>query len=80
METQLFMGRGQLVPRLIAQVGSKKFAMNLLKKRGHIDAQGNLTPAGQVRNSMTAEERALDRDNDGRPRIYDPLTNSTKLI
>ena len=29
---------------------------------------------------MTAEERALDRDNDGRPRIYDPLTNSTKLI
>ena len=80
METQKFMGRGQLVPRLIAQVGSKNFAMNLLKQRGDMDANGNLTAAGQERNNMTAEERALDRDNDGRPRTYDPTTNSTKLI
>tara|TARA_R100001594_G_scaffold1168_6_gene4916 strand:- start:1905 stop:2147 length:243 start_codon:yes stop_codon:yes gene_type:complete len=80
METQEFMGRGQLVPRLIAQVGSKNFAMTLLKQRGDMDADGNLTAAGQERNSMTAEERALDRDNDGRPRTYNPLTNSTKLL
>ena len=33
METQRFMGRGQLVPRLIAQVGNRNFAMNLLKQR-----------------------------------------------
>jgi len=45
-----------------------------------MDADGNLTAAGQERNNMTAEERALDRDNDGRPRTYDPITNSTKLI
>ena len=80
METQRFMGRGQLVPRLIAQVGSRNFAMNLLKQRGHMDAAGNLTPSGQLRNNMTAEERALDRDNDGRPRKYNPSTNSTTLI
>lgn len=80
METQLFMGRGQLVPRLIAQVGNRNFAMNLLKNRGHMDSMGNLTPAGQLRNNMTAEERALDRDNDGRPRTYNPSTNSTTLI
>ena len=75
METQRFMGRGQLVPRLIAQVGNRDFAMNLLKQRGHMDAAGNLTPSGQLRNNMTAEERALDRDNDGRPRKYNPSTN-----
>ena len=80
METQLFMGRGQLVPRLIAQVGNKSFAMNILKQRGHMNASGNLTQAGQARNNMTAEERALDRDNDGRPRKYNPLTNSTTLL
>jgi len=80
METQRFMGRGQLVPRLIAQVGNRNFAMNLLKQRGHMDAYGNLTPAGQLRNNMTAEERALDRDSDGRPRIYNPSTNSTTLL
>jgi len=39
METQRFMGRGQLIPRLIAQVGSRDFAMNLLKKRGHMDGR-----------------------------------------
>ena len=45
METQRFMGRGQL-----------------------------------ERNNMTAEERALDRDNDGRPKKYNPSTNSTTLM
>jgi len=80
METQRFMGRGQLIPRLIAQVGNRDFAMNLLKKRGHMDAAGNLTPSGEKRNNMTAEERALDRDNDGRPRKYHSLTNSTTLL
>ena len=74
------MGRGQLIPRLIAQVGNRDFAMNLLKKRGHMDAAGNLTPSGEKRNNMTAEERALDRYNDGRPRKYHSLTNSTTLL
>ena len=73
------MGRGQLVPRLIAQVGDRDFAMNLLEQRGHVDSVGNLTPSGQKRNNMTAEERALDRDNDGRSRKYNPSTNSTTL-
>ena len=45
-----------------------------------MDAYGNLTPAGQLRNNMTAEERALDRDSDGRPRTYNPSTNSTTLL
>ena len=36
METQRFMGGGELVNRLTAQVGSKSFAISLLKKRGDI--------------------------------------------
>ena len=80
METQRFMGRGQLVPRLIAQVGDRNFATNLLKQRGHMNSAGDLTTSGQERNNMTAEERALDRDNDGRPKKYNPSTNSTTLM
>ena len=33
MATQKFMGEGQLVNRLAAQVGSKELAITLLKKR-----------------------------------------------
>ena len=61
MSTLQFMGRGELVPRLIAQVGSEAFAKNLLKKRGHMNADGTLTAQGEKRNQMTAEERAFDR-------------------
>jgi hypothetical protein len=60
-ETQKHMGRGELVDRLAAQVGSKGMAIALLKKRGHMDKSGKLTKKGQKRNNMTAEERAKDR-------------------
>ena len=61
MTTQKFMGRGQLVDRLAAQVGSKDTAIAILKKRGQMNEDGTLTAAGQKRNAMTAEERAKDR-------------------
>ena len=61
MATQKFMGRNQLVDRLAAQVGNKDAAVAILKKRGHMRADGTLTAAGQKRNMMTAEERAKDR-------------------
>lgn len=61
MTTQKFMGRNQLVDRLAAQVGSKDTAIAILKKRGQMKDDGTLTAAGQKRNLMTAEERAVDR-------------------
>jgi len=61
MTTQKFMGRNQLVDRLAAQVGNKDTAIAILKQRGQMDANGELTAAGQKRNMMTAEERAKDR-------------------
>ena len=57
METQKFMGRNQLVKRLIAQLGGDKgFAYALLKRRGDMNADGTLTAKGQERNKMTASE------------------------
>jgi len=84
MATQKFMGAGQLIDRLTAQVGSRDTAMGILQKRGHVDAKGNLTAAGKVRNSMTAEERALDRaaKKQSRPPEafkYNPNTNRATL-
>ena len=61
MVTQKFMGKGKLISRLAAQVGSKGMAIALLKKRGDMDASGKLTPKGEKRNKMTAAERAKDR-------------------
>ena len=61
METQKFMGRHQLIDRLAAQIGSRQAAIEVLQKRGHVDAKGNLTAEGKRRDAMTAEERALDR-------------------
>ena len=84
METQRFMGRNQLVKRLAAQVGSKSFAISLLKKRGDLDASGNLTTEGRKRDAMTAEERAIDRASkeSGKSKTlykYDPTTNRATL-
>ena len=74
--TQAFMGRNQLVSRLVAQVGSDK-AGSILEKNGHA-VNGKLTPKGEARNQMTAEERAIDRS--GNPSaVYDPATNSTSV-
>lgn len=85
MTTQKFMGRGQLIDRLAAQVGDRDTAISILQKRGHLMADGKtLTPKGRERNLMTAEERAKDRATkaSGRPATsytYNPVTNRAKL-
>jgi hypothetical protein len=85
MTTQKFMGANSLVDRLAAQVGSRELAIGLLRKRGQMEeGSEKLTAAGQARNSMTAEERALDRasKSSGKPSnnyVYDPRTNRAKL-
>ena len=78
------MGRNSLVDRLAAQVGSKSFAIALLKKRGDLTPSGELTAKGMQRNKMTAEERAIDRASkeSGKPAseyTYDPTTNRATL-
>jgi hypothetical protein len=84
METQKFMGANQLVDRLAAQVGDRGMAIGILQKRGHLDSQGKLTEAGQKRNAMTAEERALDRaakrsKTPASKFKYNPATNRATL-
>ena len=84
METQAHMGRNSLIDRLSAQVGSKSFAIALLKKRGDLTPSGELTAKGMQKNKMTAEERAIDRASkeSGRPASdysYDPTTNRATL-
>jgi hypothetical protein len=84
METQAHMGRNSLIDRLSAQVGSKSFAIALLKKRGDLTPSGEFTAKGMQRNKMTAEERAVDRASkeSGRPASnysYDPTTNRATL-
>ena len=84
MATQRFMGKGQLVDRLMAQVGSRSLAMGILKKRGDMADSGELTVKGRKRNNMTAEERAKDRASKASGKldssfIYNPRTNTTKL-
>jgi hypothetical protein len=79
--TQRFMGAGQMLDRLSAQVGSREEAINILQKRGHLQADGKTwTAAGAKRNAMTAAERAKDREatRTGLPASlfhYDPKTN-----
>lgn len=78
------MGRNSLIDRLSAQVGSKSFAISLLKKRGDLTPSGELTAKGMQRNKMTAEERAIDRASkeSGKPAsdyTYDPTTNRATL-
>ncbi len=79
------MGRNQLVKRLAAQVGSKSFAISLLKKRGDLTSSGSLTAKGSKRNAMTAEERAIDRASkeSGKSKTqykYNAKTNRATLI
>jgi len=73
METQAFMGTGELIPRLMAQVGSASFGMALAKKNGFINTDGSMSDLGMARNGMTAEQRAIDRA--GGTGIYNPTTN-----
>lgn len=84
MSTQKHMGRGSLIKRLTAQVGSEKEAIAILKKRGHMDDEGKLTAKGRERDRMTAEERAKDRASkvSGRSAsayTFSPKTNSARL-
>lgn len=84
MATQKFMGKGQLIERLTAQVGSRKLAIGILQKRGDLKADGNTyTEKGMKRNAMTAEERAKDRASKrtGLPTSkfsYNPKTNNVR--
>ena len=86
MATQKFMGKGQLINRLAAQVGDRELAISLLQKRGQLKADGKtLTKEGKARDSMTAEERAKDRasKSSGKPAnnfSYDASTNRTKSL
>jgi hypothetical protein len=83
MQTQKFMGRGQLLERLTAQVGDRNKAIAILQSRGHLEADGRTyTEEGMKRNMMTAEERAKDRASKYTGRSaedfgYNPKTNTT---
>jgi len=85
MATQKFMGKGQLIDRLAAQVGNKDSAIKILQDRGQLKADGKtFTAEGAKRNAMTAEERAIDRatKKSGKPKTaytYNPKTNTAKL-
>ena len=69
MATQKFMGRNQLVDRLTEQMRTQSGApkdpeaaarANLIARK-MMTEDGKLTTLGKSRDSMTAEERALDR-------------------
>ena len=85
MTTQKFMGANNLVDRLAAQVGSRETAVGLLRKRGHMEeGPEKLTAAGQVRDNMTAKERAVDRatkssSKPAKAYTYNPNTNRATL-
>jgi len=84
VETQAFMGRNQLYPRLSAQVGSSNLAKNILINRGDMNLDGSFTNKGEIRNSMTASERAIDRaskssGNSPSNYTYNPTTNRATL-
>jgi len=92
MTTQKFMGAGQLIERLTEQMRTQSnapkdpraAAIEVLQKRGHLEADGKtFTKSGAVRNAMTAEERAKDRaaTKTGKPATsftYNPRTNLAK--
>jgi hypothetical protein len=65
MVTQEHLGRGQLINRLTAQVGSRTKAIGILINRGDLEPDGKtFTAKGLKRNHMTAAERAKDRASD----------------
>ena len=79
-------GRNDLIDRLTAQIGgNREMAVQILRDRGHIEPHTeNFTAEGAVRNSMTAEERAKDRQSriSGKPTTafkYNPRTNRATL-
>lgn len=84
MATKKHMGKNKLVKRLAAQVGNEGAAITILKKRGHMTADGKLTKEGKKRDNMTAAERAKDRaakESGKSPKDYkyNPDTNTATL-
>jgi hypothetical protein len=82
MESQEYLGKGQLVDRLMSQVKNRDFAINILKDRGDMAADGSLTMEGMERDSMDAEERAIDRKSKTDPRelSYNAKTNEATPV
>jgi hypothetical protein len=92
MSTQKHMGAGQMLERLTEQMRTqtnppkdpRAAAIEVLQKRGHLEADGKtFTKGGAIRNAMTAEERAKDRaaKRTGMPAssfTYNPGTNLAK--
>ena len=83
-ESQNFMGKNQLFNRLTDQVGDGNLAKNILINRGHMNKDGSLTYEGQIRDNMTAEERAINRassksGNVSSHYVYNPITNKATL-
>lgn len=79
-----FLGRGQLLNRLAYQTGNRDMAKQILIDRGHMRADGTLTPAGIKRDNMTAAERAIERaaKESGKPKhkfSYDAKTNRASM-
>lgn len=85
IQTKKHMGRNQLIDRLAAQVGNRDMAVGILQDRGMLlPGTETLTKKGAIRNSMTAEERAIDRaaTRSGRSKsdyVYSPTTNRATL-
>jgi proline racemase len=92
MATQKFMGAGQLVDRLREQLRTQKnpptdldgAVRSILQARGHMDKHGKLTKEGQIRNAMTAKDRALDRASTRTGKSadafkYNPSTNRATI-
>ena len=79
METTRFTGRGELIPRLMEQLGGNQaFAIKMMQKNGFLETDGTLSDKFYKRNNMTADERALTRDNSSTlTHDYDILTNDT---
>jgi hypothetical protein len=79
------MGKNSLIDRLTAQVGNRDTALEILRQRGHVEKNSDkLTAAGQVRDNMTAEQRALDRAHERTGKQlsslkYDPKTNRATI-
>tara|TARA_R110002072_G_scaffold86749_1_gene195693 strand:- start:290 stop:565 length:276 start_codon:yes stop_codon:yes gene_type:complete len=85
IQTEKHMGRNQLIERLSAQVGNRDMAVSILQDRGMLlPGTETLTKKGMMRNSMTAEERAIDRaaTRSGRSEsdyVYNSTTNRATL-
>lgn len=85
IQTKKHMGRNQLIDRLAAQVGNRDMAVGILQDRGMLlPGTETLTKKGAIRNSMTAEERAIDRaaTRSGRSKsdyVYSAATNRATL-